>query len=113
MGRAAVLVYTIVSIFCTFVIFANYLGLNRVLAYMVHRGMLHSDRAAPRGALEKHTEVVSFIDASSEQECCVCLEKYRDGAEIVRTKACQHVFHKRCLQGWLNVNGNCPLCRHD
>lgn len=50
-------------------------------------------------------------DGSSGSECVVCLSALREG-EQVRRLACRHVFHKGCLDGWLeHFNFNCPLCR--
>ncbi|KAF3570298.1 hypothetical protein F2Q69_00063336 [Brassica cretica] len=43
--------------------------------------------------------------------CVVCLSKLREGEEV-RKLECRHVFHKRCLEGWLHcLNFTCPLCR--
>ncbi|CAL8101358.1 unnamed protein product [Orchesella dallaii] len=25
---------------------------------------------------------------------------------------CGHIYHRKCLEGWLNANANCPKCRH-
>ncbi|XP_009117848.1 E3 ubiquitin-protein ligase RHA2A [Brassica rapa] len=44
-------------------------------------------------------------------DCVVCLSKLREGEEV-RKLECRHVFHKRCLEGWLHcLNFTCPLCR--
>ncbi|XP_047324444.1 E3 ubiquitin-protein ligase RHA2A-like [Impatiens glandulifera] len=44
-------------------------------------------------------------------DCVFCLSSIRRG-EVVRTLACRHVFHKRCLDGWLeSFKFSCPLCR--
>ncbi|KAF8086920.1 hypothetical protein N665_0609s0050 [Sinapis alba] len=44
-------------------------------------------------------------------ECVVCLSKLQEGEEA-RKLECGHVFHKRCLEGWLHqLNFTCPLCR--
>lgn len=44
-------------------------------------------------------------------DCVVCLSAMREG-EQVRELGCRHVFHKACLDGWLqHLNFNCPLCR--
>jgi E3 ubiquitin-protein ligase RHA2 len=47
----------------------------------------------------------------SGKECVVCLNRLSNG-DRVRKLACGHVFHKDCLDGWLDhLNFNCPLCR--
>ncbi|EOA24864.1 hypothetical protein CARUB_v10018154mg [Capsella rubella] len=48
-------------------------------------------------------------DAPSD--CIVCLSTLKTG-EQVRKLDCRHVFHKHCLEGWLqHLNFSCPLCR--
>ncbi|XP_052199751.1 E3 ubiquitin-protein ligase RHA2A-like [Diospyros lotus] len=43
--------------------------------------------------------------------CVVCLSALGEG-EQVRRLPCRHVFHKGCLDGWLDhLNFSCPLCR--
>jgi E3 ubiquitin-protein ligase RHA2 len=44
-------------------------------------------------------------------DCVVCLSKLKEGEEV-RKLECRHVFHKKCLEGWLHqFNFTCPLCR--
>ncbi|KAL9663895.1 hypothetical protein QQ045_019289 [Rhodiola kirilowii] len=44
-------------------------------------------------------------------DCVVCLCELRKG-ERVRRLECRHVFHKKCLDGWLKqLHFSCPLCR--
>ncbi|CAH8252382.1 unnamed protein product [Arabidopsis lyrata] len=44
-------------------------------------------------------------------DCVVCLSKLKEGEEV-RKLECRHVFHKKCLEGWLHqLNFTCPLCR--
>ncbi|KAK9284725.1 hypothetical protein L1049_023902 [Liquidambar formosana] len=46
-----------------------------------------------------------------EHECSVCLSGFEPESEINRL-ACGHVFHKVCLEKWLDYwNITCPLCR--
>ena len=90
-------------------------------------------------------------DAKGARECCICMNEFvfteeecliddvemgmspEDDDEIVRTRACGHLFHKRCMAGWVggrwqrqgrqqdDANWNrrlakrstCPLCRSD
>ncbi|KAG9156850.1 hypothetical protein Leryth_020166 [Lithospermum erythrorhizon] len=44
-------------------------------------------------------------------ECAICLCKIEDGEEI-REMACDHIFHRVCLDKWLGCSKiTCPLCR--
>jgi len=40
--------------------------------------------------------------------CSICLDSIDD--KFIKT-VCQHNFHEKCLQMWLNKNNICPLCR--
>lgn len=41
--------------------------------------------------------------------CAICLEEFCDGQEL-RIVPCQHEFHKKCIDKWLNEKWTCPLC---
>ncbi|KAK9698555.1 hypothetical protein RND81_08G112900 [Saponaria officinalis] len=44
--------------------------------------------------------------------CAVCLYEYEDGEEIRRMRNCQHVFHRSCVDRWIEHDRKtCPLCR--
>lgn len=42
-----------------------------------------------------------------EKECIICL----DEVEIEwRELECHHRYHKKCIEDWITVKANCPLC---
>jgi hypothetical protein len=41
--------------------------------------------------------------------CSIC---HCDDIKDTITTACNHKFHESCLNEWLNIKANCPLCRH-
>jgi hypothetical protein len=45
-------------------------------------------------------------------DCAICLEpfKLRQHAKKLR---CEHMFHKKCIDKWLNRSQLCPCCRDD
>ncbi|GAV68439.1 zf-RING_2 domain-containing protein [Cephalotus follicularis] len=46
-----------------------------------------------------------------EHECSVCLTQFKPESQI-NLLSCGHMFHKVCLEKWLNYwNLTCPLCR--
>lgn len=52
------------------------------------------------------------LSCTTKQECSVCLNEFKPDAEINHL-SCGHVFHKSCLEKWLNYwNITCPLCRN-
>ena len=42
-------------------------------------------------------------------ECVVCLTNCTQDSQ---TLSCGHVFHRPCIDKWLQTQGTCPLCRH-
>ncbi|NXF32775.1 RN128 ligase, partial [Nyctibius bracteatus] len=44
--------------------------------------------------------------------CAVCIEQYKPN-EVVRTLACNHLFHKNCVDPWLLEHRTCPMCKYD
>jgi hypothetical protein len=54
-----------------------------------------------------------------EHKCPICLLKFVDENEWqethvgVKLPACGHIFHKECLEKWLEHTNSCPMCRHE
>ncbi|CAA7049655.1 unnamed protein product [Microthlaspi erraticum] len=73
----------------------------------------------PQEDIETGQRKVSiFKDIKGEEEegcgkrCCpICLEEYEDDHEIRRLKKCGHVFHRFCVDSWLERDRSCPSCR--
>jgi len=42
--------------------------------------------------------------------CSICLEEFKYDEELKKLK-CAHIFHKECLEPWLDNNNKCPICR--
>ena len=58
---------------------------------------------------------------SGSQDCVVCMQSIDldeiagGGTEVrdtVMLTPCNHVFHRPCLEHWLSVKMDCPICRH-
>ncbi|GKU96776.1 hypothetical protein SLE2022_028870 [Rubroshorea leprosula] len=46
------------------------------------------------------------------ESCAVCLYEFEAGEEIRWLKNCRHVFHRACLDRWMDHDQKtCPLCR--
>jgi Ring finger domain len=44
-------------------------------------------------------------------QCLICLEDY-NAEEDLRLLTCRHVFHRECVDRWLETGrNNCPACR--
>ncbi|XP_067949813.1 E3 ubiquitin-protein ligase Arkadia-like [Watersipora subatra] len=49
---------------------------------------------------------------SSNEKCTICISEYKT-SEHVRRLPCLHLFHRDCVDRWLNSNKRCPMCRVD
>mmetsp|Transcript_17104 Transcript_17104/g.26657 ORF Transcript_17104/g.26657 Transcript_17104/m.26657 type:complete len:370 (-) Transcript_17104:97-1206(-) len=54
----------------------------------------------------------------SDRKCMICLSPFTQEEEsdgiIVQLSTCKgHGFHKECIAQWVQLKGNCPLCRID
>ena len=73
-----------------------------------------------RGGLSKETiaqlpEVKYTLPLSEEDGeepiCSICLSEFCKDEVLVRLPACNHEFHKGCIEQWLFQHTNCPMCR--
>ncbi|KAK8635537.1 hypothetical protein V6N13_004271 [Hibiscus sabdariffa] len=72
-----------------------------------------SESATP--TRRKSLPVVKFeelVGGEPPENCAVCLYEYEGGEEIRWLKNCRHVFHRECLDRWMDHDQDtCPLCR--
>ncbi|KAL5704145.1 hypothetical protein ACHQM5_022617 [Ranunculus cassubicifolius] len=63
--------------------------------------------------VEKIDEDQDISSGIGEYEyCSICLSGWGEEAQEVRKLSCSHVFHKSCVDQWLNLfRKTCPLCR--
>ena len=50
------------------------------------------------------------IKPPKDNSCAICLTMFRDQDSVTVLK-CPHLFHIKCLQPWLVIQSQCPLCR--
>ena len=56
----------------------------------------------------------STLEADMEDNCTICQDRMRQGELIRKLTACEHVFHRACIDNWLlSRSVICPTCRHD
>ncbi|KAM1021052.1 hypothetical protein ACFX13_042949 [Malus domestica] len=49
---------------------------------------------------------------SHTDTCIVCMDKVEGGQRVRELSNCSHVFHKECLDAWIDEGQcTCPLCR--
>ena len=44
--------------------------------------------------------------------CVICLEKFKEKENLIKLN-CFHIFHKNCLDIWLEKNKKCPICKNE
>ncbi|XP_064957860.1 brassinosteroid-responsive RING protein 1-like [Musa acuminata AAA Group] len=57
-------------------------------------------------------EELSGIVRYADDDCTVCLCKFEHGDEVRLLTNCRHVYHRQCLDKWVELRRRtCPLCR--
>ncbi|KAJ3446572.1 elfless isoform b [Anaeramoeba flamelloides] len=41
-------------------------------------------------------------------QCCICLERIKENSV---STACGHIFHRGCIEEWLDIEKICPYCK--
>ncbi|XP_030637633.1 E3 ubiquitin-protein ligase RNF130 isoform X1 [Chanos chanos] len=69
--------------------------------------------AAKKAISKLTTRTVKRGDKETDPDfnhCAVCIEGYQLN-DVVRILPCKHVFHKICVDPWLNEHCTCPMCK--
>ncbi|VFQ68829.1 unnamed protein product [Cuscuta campestris] len=69
-----------------------------------------SNNATDKMTLEEALSVPTLSLNPDDSECCICLNRYSEGAEVCRLP-CDHHFDHGCICRWLRINATCPLCK--
>ncbi|XP_021906286.1 E3 ubiquitin-protein ligase RHA1B [Carica papaya] len=57
-------------------------------------------------------EDLTGISGDPPESCAVCLYEFEGGEEIRWLRNCRHIFHRACLDRWMDHDQKtCPLCR--
>jgi hypothetical protein len=49
----------------------------------------------------------AYHEQQEKEECVICLDEVETEW---RELACQHRYHKQCINNWIAVRATCPLC---
>ncbi|CAM9600494.1 unnamed protein product [Ectocarpus fasciculatus] len=69
---------------------------------------LPSGAAAPSSTRSRSSSEDS--DSASSITCAICLASYQE-EEVIKVLPCGHDFHSECLDAWLELKAECPLCK--
>ncbi|KAI3471104.1 hypothetical protein Pfo_027767 [Paulownia fortunei] len=47
-----------------------------------------------------------------KEECVICCAEYKNGAKLT-TLPCAHQYHSHCINPWLQLNKQCPICQKE
>ena len=46
-------------------------------------------------------------------ECQICLGNFEPNDEVKLVACRRHLFHRRCIDAWVEAHDNCPICRYN
>ena len=55
-------------------------------------------------------------DGGDKVECCICQDDENmivKGCKVYKCKECKNCFHKDCMDNWIKMKAECPMCRCD
>jgi len=61
---------------------------------------------------KKQTKTPPPEEPTFNESCAICAVDYKFGDKI-RALPCIHKFHKECIDKWLAIKSDCPICRYD
>lgn len=54
--------------------------------------------------------IMDIENPIENNNCCICYASYCGDNRAVKLR-CDHIFHRSCIDRWLNTSTTCPLCR--
>ncbi|XP_059307936.1 RING-H2 finger protein ATL78-like [Lycium ferocissimum] len=84
-----------------------------------HTNNPSSPKLANKGIKKKALKTFPVITYTTElkhpglgTECVICLFEFGVGEKVKVLPKCNHGFHVKCIDKWLNSHSSCPTCRH-
>lgn len=51
------------------------------------------------------------INKDKDQFCAICQDCIQIDSDIVRELECNHIYHIECVDNWLIIKNECPMCK--
>ena len=83
-----------------------------------YEDLLQLDECIVNKGLDAHqisllpTRRFSKSELDATERCCICLEKYKSHQNL-KVLPCNHKFHGKCIDKWLQKRARCPICMKD
>jgi hypothetical protein len=61
----------------------------------------------------KNSDEIGIIELNKDNnlQCAICLKKIAINKNYKKLPKCNHKFHIKCINQWLEKNNSCPSCR--
>lgn len=96
------------------------LGVDIVQIHSIYRQIIRNRN--PRKTVSNEIQYLDntqLQNISNNHKCSICLTSIKnsldsfDNNEPVQLSECKHCYHYSCIQEWISIRQNCPLCRHE
>jgi len=64
------------------------------------------------GYIKKLPEIKYKRIHSTDDICTICIENLETNERVIKLK-CEHMFHPKCINQWINIHERCPNCNLD
>jgi hypothetical protein len=52
------------------------------------------------------------INKDDDLICAICQDEIEKDTSIIRELECKHVYHIECIDKWLSIKNECPMCKN-
>uniref|UniRef100_A0A914EGN6 RING-type E3 ubiquitin transferase n=1 Tax=Acrobeloides nanus TaxID=290746 RepID=A0A914EGN6_9BILA len=89
-------------------------GLDQVVTMLLNQ---FDPNSAARGVSKEDLQNLPMAEVTEKQvengsQCTTCMEEFKPN-ESVAVLDCQHIFHRPCIDPWLERHNTCPICRQE
>ena len=70
---------------------------------------INKDDFIGKNKIDRIENIKFNIDNTSFFQCGICMDTFQDGEQLKKL-VCSHIYHKDCLNQWIQSKKDCPLC---